>query len=323
MGDPCGIGPEIIVKALGDAHIYEICSPLVIGDLKILNRAKQIVESSVQFKSVTSSEDGAFQLGTIDCLDMDLLPANLPFGRVLAKAGDAAYRFVERATTLAIDRKIHAICTAPLSKEALCLGGHCYPGHTEILAELCGVEEYAMMFSSPKLNVILVTTHVGLVESVNLVTTERVIHVIQLGAHAMQQLGGGKPKIAVCGINPHAGESGMFGRKEEEMRIIPAIEHMKEKGLNISGPLPADTVFYRALRGDFDLVVAMYHDQGLIPIKTIGMKTAVNITVGLPIIRTSVDHGTAFDIAGRGIADETNLKYALRKAAQMAGSKNA
>jgi 4-hydroxythreonine-4-phosphate dehydrogenase len=200
---------------------------------------------------------------------------------------------------------------------ALHLAGHDYPGHTEILAELSGSQDFAMMFVSPRLKVLLVTIHVGLIEAIRAIEPDRVYRIISLAHGALVRMGCDRPRIAVCGLNPHAGEDGLFGHREEEERIVPAIDRAVGEGLEVTGPYPADTIFYRALRGEFDVVVAMYHDQGLIPVKTLGIDSAVNITLGLPFIRTSVDHGTAFDIAGKGIADETNMRTAILQAATM------
>ncbi|GAB7388887.1 4-hydroxythreonine-4-phosphate dehydrogenase PdxA [Bacillaceae bacterium] len=318
MGDACGIGPEIIMKALRDPQIYERCKPFVVGDAKILQRAGNVVGVGLSVRAIQSPDEAAFVCGTVDCLDLDLLPADLPFGEVSAQAGDAAFKFLEKAVELARANKIDAICTAPLNKEALHKGGHLYPGHTEILAELTGTKDYAMMLTAPKLKVIHVTTHIGLIDAIRKITPERVYTVIKLAHETLRKAGYEQPRIAVCGINPHAGENGLFGYGEEEEKIVPAVERAQREGIQVFGPLPADTLFFRATRGDFDIVVAMYHDQGHGPIKVLGLEAGVNITVGLPIIRTSVDHGTAFDIAGKGIADEASLKEAIRQAIELA-----
>ena len=318
MGDAAGIGPEIIIKALTDTSVYDACNPIVIGDAKILERAKSIVGAETAVRSVSAPDGAEYRPGTIDCLDLDLLPAGLKFGEVSAAAGDAAFRYLEKAVCLAKAGQIDAVCTAPLNKEALNNAGHHYPGHTEILAELTGADDFAMMFSSPRLNVILVTIHVGILDALRMITPDLVYKTIKLADTTMRRMGCASPRIAVCGINPHAGEGGMFGDGEEEEKIVPAVKRALDEGVNVTGPLPADTAFYLAVRGDFDIVVAMFHDQGLGPIKTLELESAVNITVGLPIIRTSVDHGTAFDIAGKGVADDTNLKTAITRAADLA-----
>ncbi|UOF92612.1 4-hydroxythreonine-4-phosphate dehydrogenase PdxA [Fodinisporobacter ferrooxydans] len=322
MGDAAGVGPEIILKALKDPEIYKQCRPFVIGDAKILERAKSVVNSFATIRKILHVDQADFTYGTVDCLDLDLLPADLPFGQISAHAGNAAFRFLEKAIELAKEGSIDAICTAPLNKEALHKGGHIYPGHTEILAELTGTKDFSMMLSAPKLKVIHVTTHVGILDAVKQINPERVYKVIRLAHETLQKAGIPEPKIAVCGINPHAGENGLFGYGEEEEKVIPGVEKAQQEGIAVQGPLPADTLFFRATRGDFDIVVAMYHDQGHGPVKVLGLEAGVNITVGLPIIRTSVDHGTAFDIAGKGVVDELSMKEAIRQAIELAPKRN-
>ncbi|WP_424237129.1 4-hydroxythreonine-4-phosphate dehydrogenase PdxA [Bhargavaea ginsengi] len=320
MGDAAGVGPEIILKSLQHSEMHDICRPVIIGDMSMLERAKTFVGSEVPVRAITEDEltDLAEDSGTVYCLDLDLLPADLPVGKVSPEAGHAAFEYLATAIRLAMDGKISAICTAPLNKEALQKGGHLYPGHTEILADLTGTEEYSMMLSAPNLRVIHVTTHVGIVDAIKMINPERVYRVIQLAHETLRRSGLENPKIAVCGINPHAGENGLFGYGEEEEKVIPGVERAQEEGIDVVGPLPADTLFFRAVRGDFDIVVAMYHDQGHGPVKVLGLDAGVNITVGLPIVRTSVDHGTAFDIAGTGIADEKSLMEAIRQAVDLA-----
>jgi 4-phospho-D-threonate 3-dehydrogenase / 4-phospho-D-erythronate 3-dehydrogenase len=318
MGDAAGIGPEIIMKALAEPALYEAGRPLVIGDAKILERAEDIVHSGLRVRPVAEVAAARFEPGSVDCLDLDLLPRDLPFGQVSAAAGDAAFRFIERAVRLAEAGQIDAICTAPLNKEALHKGGHVYPGHTEILAELTGTDDFAMMLTARNLRVIHVTTHIGLIDAIARITPERVYRTIRLADQTLRKAGIEAPKIGVCGINPHAGEHGLFGHGEDEEKVAPGVERARAEGVEVDGPLPADTLFFRAGRGDFDAVVAMYHDQGHGPVKVLGLESGVNITVGLPIIRTSVDHGTAFDIAGTGVADEASLQEAIRQAVALA-----
>ncbi|WP_269410216.1 4-hydroxythreonine-4-phosphate dehydrogenase PdxA [Lentibacillus daqui] len=319
MGDAAGVGPEIIVKSLQNETIYKQSHPIVIGDAKMLERAANVLNENIVINKIDGHADLTnTNFGEIACYDLDLLPADLPFGQVSAKAGDAAFQYLKTAIELANEGKIDAICTAPLNKEALHKGGHNYPGHTEILAELTGTKEFSMMLSSPKLKVIHVTTHIGLLDAIHSIKPERVYNVIRLAHETLSKSGINQPKIGVCGINPHAGENGLFGYGEEEEKIIPAVEKAKTEGITVEGPLPADTLFFRAQRGDFDIVVAMYHDQGHGPIKVLGLEAGVNITVGLPIIRTSVDHGTAFDIAGKGIVDERSMLEALRQSIELA-----
>ncbi|WP_313997993.1 4-hydroxythreonine-4-phosphate dehydrogenase PdxA [uncultured Paenibacillus sp.] len=320
MGDAAGVGPEIIVKALRSEEVYRAARPLVIGDVSILRRAAEIVGAPVAFRTVSRPDEGQYRHGTVDVLNLALLSDDLPIGRLSAEAGNAAFRYIEKAVALARAREIDAICTAPLNKEALHKGGHLYPGHTEILADLTGTDDYSMMLSAPKLKVIHLTTHVGLIKAIQSITPERTYKVLRLAHDTLKRAGCDKPRIAVCGINPHAGENGLFGEGEEEEKLVPGIERARAEGIDVYGPLPADTLFFRAVRGDFDIVVACYHDQGHGPIKVLGLEAGVNITVGLKggIIRTSVDHGTAFDIAGTGKADEGSLLEAIRMAIELA-----
>lgn len=320
MGDAAGVGPEIIVKALAHQETYDLCKPVVIGDSSILERAINILGYSFKVNIVKAVQEAKFKHGVIDIVDLNLLESNLEFGKVSAQSGAAAFKFLEKAVQLAKDKEIAAICTAPLNKEAMHLGGYKYPGHTEILADLTDTKDYSMMLSSPKLKVIHLTTHVGLRKAIDLIDPERTYKVIQLAYETLRNAGMLNPRIAVCGINPHAGENGLFGMGEEEEKLQPAIEKAAAEGVNVTGPYPADTLFFRAVRGDFDIVVACYHDQGHVPIKVLGLEEGVNITVGLNggIIRTSVDHGTAFDIAGKGIADERSMLAALTSAAELA-----
>ena len=270
-------------------------------------------------KSISENADfETTKFGEIKCLDLNLLPDNIEFGQINLTSGDAAFKYLSKAINLANSKRLDAICTAPLNKEAMQKAGHLYPGHTEILADLTNTDNYAMMLSSPKLKVIHVTTHVGLIEAINQIKPERVFDVIKMADVTLKNSGIENPKIGVCGINPHAGENGLFGNGEEEEKIDPAIKQAKDLNINVEGPLPADTLFFRAQRGDFDIVIAMYHDQGHGPIKVLGLEAGVNITVGLPIIRTSVDHGTAFDIAGKGIVDERSMNEALNQAILLA-----
>lgn len=321
MGDAAGVGPEIILKSFEHDVLHETSRSFVIGDASILERAKKFTNSTKAIHRIEHPSQAKFEKDAIDCLDLDLLTDQLPIGEVSAEAGNAAFQYLAKAISLANDGEIDAICTAPLNKEALQKGGHMYPGHTEILAELTGTKDYSMMLSAPNLKVIHVTTHVGIVDAIKMINPERVLHVIQLAHDTLTKAGIANPKIAVCGINPHAGENGLFGYGEEEEKVIPAIEKAVAAGIDVQGPLPADTLFFRTVRGDFDIVVAMYHDQGHAPVKVLGLEAGVNITVGLPIIRTSVDHGTAFDIAGTGIADEMSLVEALRQAVDLAPKK--
>lgn len=320
MGDAAGIGPEIIAKALMDESIYAECQPIVIGDAKIIKRAASIVGSKSDIHSISTVSQAKNSFGVIDVIDLDLLPEDLAFGVISSDAGNAAYQYLAKAVELAQAKEIDSICTAPLNKEALHKGGHLYPGHTEILAALTDTEDFSMMLTTPNLKVIHLTTHVGLIEAIERITPERTYKVVKLAHDTLTAAGQKKPKIAVCGINPHAGENGLFGNGEEEEKLAPGIQRAREEGIDATGPYPADTLFFRAGRGDFDIVVACYHDQGHAPIKVMGIEEGVNITVGLKggIIRTSVDHGTAFDIAGKNIADSKSMKAAITSAIELA-----
>ena len=318
MGDAAGVGPEIIMKSLAHAALYDRCRPVVVGDAGRLRQAGAIVGGALEVRSLDGIGDARCVAGAVDCIDLRLIPPDLPWGRLSPVAGDAAYHYVKAATELALAGKVDAICTAPLNKEALHAGGHHYPGHTEMLADLTGTPEVSMMLMTPNLRVIHVTTHVGLLDAIARIEPGLVERVIARGHGVLEKAGLPRRKIGVCAINPHAGEHGLFGRGEEEAKITPAIEACRAKGWDVEGPLPADTLFFRAGRGDFDMVVAMYHDQGHGPVKVMGLEAGVNITVGLPVIRTSVDHGTAFDIAGTGVVDERSLLEAMRQAIALA-----
>ncbi len=320
MGDAAGVGPEVIMKALAHAEPHQWCRPLVVGDANRLKQAGGIVNSKLKVRSLALNEidKAEYTRDTVDCVDLKLIPADLAWGALSAVSGDAAYQFVKEACELAVQDKVAAICTAPLNKAALHMGGHHFPGHTEMLAALTGTEEVSMMLSTPKLKVTHVTTHIGLIDAIAKIEPGLVERTIARAHTVLMKSGNATPKIGVCGINPHAGENGLFGHGEEAEKIVPAIEACCKKGWDVVGPLPADTLFFLAQRGDYDMVIAMYHDQGHGPVKVLGIEAGVNITIGLPVIRTSVDHGTAFDIAGTGKVDERSLIEALRQAAELA-----
>ena len=323
MGDAAGVGPEIIVKALADPAIYNLARPVVFGDKKIMERAVQVVGSPIICQAVAKPTDGGNDFGTIDVIDLNNLPADLPFAHLDARAGKAAYEYIAEAVKYALKGEVHAIVTAPLNKEALHMGGCPYPGHTEILGALTGQKDYSMMLVSEALKVIHVSTHVSMRQACDLVKKERVETVINLANDTMKLMGIEKPRIAVAGLNAHCGEHGLFG-DEDDREILPAVEAAKERGIEIEGPIAPDTVFHRTVnKKEFDIVVVMYHDQGHIPIKLLGFEVGVNVTVGLPCIRTSVDHGTAFPVAGTGRADSRSMTESLLLGAQMAKVKYA
>ena len=300
MGDAAGVGPEIVMKALAHRGLYARCRPFVIGDAVRLAEAGHITGAGLGLRMVAGPQEARFETGTVDVQDLKLVPPGLPFGRISAAAGHAAHEYVRTATALAMEGRIDAIVTAPLNKEALHAGGHDFPGHTELLAALTNTPEVSMMLTGPGLRVILVTCHMGLARAIAAIEPGLVERTIARGRDVLLKAGISRARIAVCGINPHAGENGLFGDGEEDAKIVPAIEACRARGWDVEGPLPADTLFWRARQGDFDMVVAMFHDQGLGPVKVLGLEAGVNITVGLPVIRTAVDHGTAFDIAGTG-----------------------
>ena len=317
MGDGAGVGPEVVVGALV-APLEEPLRPVVIGDLRRLREAASILGVAAELAAIASVNEAKFPPGRINVIDLDLLPDDLAWGQLSAVAGDAAYQYVRVASELAMRGEVDAICTAPLNKEALHAAGHLYPGHTELLAALTGTSEVSMMLSTPTVKVIHVTTHIGLIDAVARIEPGLVERTIRRGWAALRAAGIDDPVIGVCGINPHAGEGGLFGYGEEAEKIEPAIDTVRRDGIDARGPLPADTAFFLASRGDYDLIVAMYHDQGHGPVKVLGIDAGVNITVGLPVIRTSVDHGTAFDIAGTGRVDVRSMSEALRQAARLA-----
>lgn len=319
MGDAAGIGPEIISKALSEEAIYGICHPIVIGDAKVLVEAQKVAQTNLGIRPIKDIHDALHNYGVMDVLDLNNIDIeHLNMGKPQAMAGKASYEYIEKAISLAMKGNIDAVTTAPISKEALNLAGYNYPGHTEIFAELTHTKEYAMMFVAGQLKVILATIHVSLQEAIKQIKKERLLTIIKLAHQTMKKFGVENPRIAVAGLNPHAGESGLFGQ-EEINEIVPAVNSVRDLGLDVLGPLPADTLFYRANKGDFDIIVAMYHDQGCIPIKLIGFEIGVNITVGLPIIRTSVDHGTAYGRAGLklGTGNPASLIEAIKLASKL------
>ncbi|GAA1530911.1 4-hydroxythreonine-4-phosphate dehydrogenase PdxA [Actinomadura kijaniata] len=314
MGDPCGIGPEIVVRACADPRLT--LPVVVIGDIGVLRRADRVTGAGLEFRPVASAGRAARTPGTVDVLPESDLPADLPWGVLDARAGAASFRYVRRGIELALAGEVRALVTAPVNKEALRLGGVPYPGHTEILADLSGTDDYAMMMANERLRVVLVTVHLSLRDAIDSLDVDRELGTIRLADRTLRRGGLASPRLAVAGLNPHAGENGLFG--DEDLRIIaPAVRAAREEGIDASGPWPADTVFMRARAGEFDAVVAQYHDQGLIPVKYLGLEDGVNITIGLPFVRTSVDHGTAFGIAGTGAADHAALLTALRHAADL------
>ena len=318
MGDVCGIGPEVIVKALSHPEVYTFCRPLVVGDMDVLVANLAHSRRRIEVRRVDTPEQGRYRFGQIDLwAPIDVDHAQVETGRICPEAGRAAVEWVVRAVDLAVAGRIDAIATAPLNKEAMNRAGFRYAGHTELLAERLGVSDVRLMLASERLNVAHVTGHVALCQVPKRLTEARVLGTVRLLHGALTDMGRPHPRIAVCGLNPHAGEAGILGREDMEL-IHPAVQTAKAEGMRASGPLPADTVFLKAYNGGFDGVVAMYHDQGHAPVKLVAFRDAVNVTLGLPIVRVSVDHGTAFDIAGEGVADEANMLETLRLGARLA-----
>jgi 4-phospho-D-threonate 3-dehydrogenase / 4-phospho-D-erythronate 3-dehydrogenase len=329
MGDPAGIGPEIAAKALALPEVKAQARVLVIGDARVMKAAARVASLDLPVERLTRASEATFAGDRIEVLDLaNADPASFAVGRVSAICGRAAYEYIERGVRLCLEGAIAGIVTAPVNKEALAAAGVRHSGHTEILAELTGSKAYAMLLMGRELRVIHVTTHVALRRVPELVTRERVARTIRLGHQAMRDLGRPRPRIAVCGLNPHAGESGLFG-DEEQTAIAPAIADARAEGIDATGPYPADTLMSRAAGGEFDCVVAMFHDQGHTPVKALGFRydeakkawtglSGVNVTVGLPILRVSVDHGTAFDRAGTGTANPESMVEAILVAAEMA-----
>lgn len=308
MGDPCGVGPEICVKALTQMSPNDRARTRIYGNLATLQAAKAVVGSDIDLTDYV--------------IDLPIENAPLPWGQLSSIAGDAAFRFIEKAVRDAQAGTIGCIVTAPINKEALNLAGHHYDGHTGMLRSLTNAKAAYMLLASERLKVIHVSTHVSLKDAISRATTERVLDTIRAGNNHLKRIGIASPRIAVAGINPHCGENGLFG-DEDDRQIAPAVAAARAEGIDAQGPISADTVFHRAYSGAFDLVIAQYHDQGHIPIKLVAFDTAVNVSVELPIDRTSVDHGTAFDIAGTGVANHGNMNEAIAYARKLvAGAKS-
>lgn len=329
MGDPAGVGPEIIVKALSHIEIYQECIPIVIGDYAALADAIQFCNLPIELKELSDITEAKGEFGKIDYINLNhLQPNSWEYKKNSAKCGEASFQYVVYGIKLAMEKKVQAVVTAPINKESINMAGYNYSGHTEIFAEYTGTKDFAMLLASKTLRVIHVSTHCSLREACDRVKKDRVLKVIRLAQEGMRQLGYQHPKIAVAGLNPHCSENGLFGT-EEEKEILPAIEEAKKEGIDVTGPESPDTVFVKCQAGQYDIVVAMYHDQGHIPLKLSGFKydlqkdkyesvSGINCTIGLPIVRTSVDHGTAFGKAGEGRANEESMMDAIFAGVKMA-----
>ncbi|OIN98725.1 4-hydroxythreonine-4-phosphate dehydrogenase PdxA [Candidatus Desantisbacteria bacterium CG1_02_38_46] len=318
MGDAAGIGPEVIARAMSDRTIYKVCCPLVIGNPQVMEEAFKIVKKKGKVHSIKKIPDAQFRYNNIDVLVLpDAKIDNLVKGQINISAARASVFYIKEATTLAMKKDLSAIVTGPINKMAIRKAGFYFDGHTEFLAQMTNTRRYAMMFIGGGLYVVLVTTHLPLKRIGNFIIREKVLKIIKLTSEIMETYFKIKnPKIGVGGLNPHAGESGVFGQ-EEIKEITPAINEAREKGINAVGPISPDILFFKAKKKEFDVVIAMYHDQGLIPIKMIDFEKTVNLTIGLPFIRTSVDHGVAYDIAGKGIASHLSMVQAIKLAAKL------
>lgn len=329
MGDPAGIGSEIIVKALSHVEVYQKCIPIVIGDYEALADAIHFCHLPLELNKVNDTTDGKGEFGKVDYINKDFLKkGSWEYKKNSALCGDASFQYVKSGIEKAMEGKVQAVVTAPINKESLNMAGHAYNGHTEIFAEYTGTQDFAMLLASKSIHVIHVSTHCSLREACDRVKKERVLKVIELAEEGMKQLGYQNPKIGVSGLNPHCSENGLFGI-EEEKEIFPAVEEAKKRGIDVYGPESPDTVFVKCQAGQFDIVVAMYHDQGHIPLKLSGFQydlqeeryksvSGINCTIGLPIVRTSVDHGTAYGKAGEGRANEESMLDAIFAGIEMA-----
>jgi 4-hydroxythreonine-4-phosphate dehydrogenase len=318
IGDIAGVGPEIVVKALTNREIYFSSKPLVVGELKAIERALSVTNLDLNINIVDVINKARFEYGTLDLINLDNINSDsIEFGKVQSEAGRAAFEFIKKSVEIVQNGYANAMATTPINKEALKAAGIPYIGHTEMLGGLTGVAEPLTMFQVHNLRVFFLTRHVSLKKAIEMVKKDRIYNFILKCNNALKSLGIEKPKIAVAGLNPHSGEHGLFG-DEEIKEITPAIEEAKNVGLDVTGPIAADSVFYIALKGAFDAVISLYHDQGHIATKMIDFEKTVSVTLGLPFIRTSVDHGTAFDIAGKGIASSVSMEEAIKVAAQYA-----
>ena len=335
MGDPGGIGPEVVVRALHSAEVRDICRPVVIGDSSVIKEALRMLNSPLTLRIIQTPKDSKPSKGTVEVIHVipplekggiitegtkrgrqEITSEIYDKNRPTAKGGRASVSYIAKAVELVMNKTVAGIVTAPISKEALKMADCKWPGHTEMLADLTGTKDYAMMLTGGSLRVILVTIHTALKNVPDLITKQKIVTTIRLAKKACDMLGMKKPRIAVAGLNPHAGEAGMFG-DEETRKIIPAIKMAAREGISVSGPYPPDTVFHKAYKGEVDIIVCMYHDQGLIPLKMIAFDTGVNVTVGLPFVRTSPDHGTAYDIAWKGTADPSSMIEAIKLAVRL------
>ncbi|HVE58646.1 MAG TPA: 4-hydroxythreonine-4-phosphate dehydrogenase PdxA [Pyrinomonadaceae bacterium] len=317
MGDPAGIGPEIVLKSLSDKNIFKICQPVIIGDGKILRQTARDLSLDAEFVTVSKGAEIPADSGKIIIYDLENISGEIAYGEESAASGKASAEYIEEAVRLWQMGQINAIATAPINKMAIHLGGYDYPGHTEFLAYLTDTKEFAMSFFAERLRVVLLSTHVSLRDAIDLVKKEKLVELIRFSHREISKLIKRDARIAVAGLNPHASEGGMFGT-EEAAEILPAIAECREKyGLEVFGAYSPDTIFLRGFKGEFDGVISCYHDQATIAVKCLSFGASVNVTLGLPLIRTSVDHGTAFDIAGKNLAESSSMQAAIKLAAEL------
>jgi 4-hydroxythreonine-4-phosphate dehydrogenase len=317
MGDAAGIGPEIVLKSLSDKSIFDICQPVIIGDAEILRQTARDLNLNLDSTTVRKDAEIPSDSDKTIIYDLENINEEIRYGEESGITGKASAEYIEEAVGLWRDGQIDAISTAPISKRAIHLGGYDYPGHTEFLAHLTDTKEFAMSFFAESLRVVLLSTHVSLRDAIGLVKKEKLVELIRFSSREISRLLNRKARLAVAGLNPHASEGGMFG-DEEAREILPAIEECRETyGIDVSGAYSPDTIFLRGFKGEFDGVVSCYHDQATIAVKCLSFGASVNVTLGLPLIRTSVDHGTAFDIAGKNLAEASSMQAAIRLAAQL------
>jgi 4-phospho-D-threonate 3-dehydrogenase / 4-phospho-D-erythronate 3-dehydrogenase len=318
MGDPAGIGPEITMKSLTKQEIYDVCKPLVIGDTAVIKKAIEIVEANLEVNEVSSPTEGKYELGTVDVINLENIDINtLEYGQVSAQGGQGAFEYIKKSVELAMDGQVQALATTPINKESLKAAKVPYIGHTEMLEDLAGSDDPLTMFEVNGMRIFFLTRHLSLKDAIAQMTKERVQDYLIRCDKALQRLGVETRRFAVAGLNPHSGEGGLFGWEEVE-QIKPGIELAVKDGIDAVGPVPADSVFFQALNGKYDAVLSLYHDQGHIAAKMTDFHRTVSITNGLPFLRTSVDHGTAFDIAGKNIAESISMEECIKVAAQYA-----
>ena len=317
IGDPAGIGPEISIKALLEQSIFKLCKPVLIGDLALLKSVSERLGLQINFNVINSPSEARGEKGSIELIDLkNINVKNLVVGEASAEAGRASIQYIEKAVEYALKGEVNAISTAPINKKAINMAGSNYIGHTEMLAALCGIREPLTMFWVKGIRIFFLTRHMPLIDAIKAVKREKIVNMTVKIEKTLRQLGIERPKIAIAALNPHASDEGLIGREETE-EIIPAVKDLQNMGLNVVGPVPADSVFHQALTRRYDAVLSLYHDQGHIAAKTLDFYGTVAVTLGLPFIRTSVDHGTAYDIAWKGLANPKSLIEAIKAAARL------